>query len=137
VKNAEAESGRPLMGDPMELALLEMARGALSNLGSHARLDEISFDTDRMRQSVVYAMPQGAMLYCKGAPESVLALCSAVAVAGGIGLIDHTARERIIRAQEAMAELGLRVLAFASRKIPAGCERGKLERDLIFQGRRA
>jgi calcium-translocating P-type ATPase len=133
VKNVEAGAGGPLIGDPMEVALVEMGRRVLPCSASHSRLDEISFDSDRMRQSVVYATPEGTMLYCKRAPESVLALCTRSAV-NGIVPLDQAAREEIIHAQEAMAENGLRVLASASRSVPAGCDRDKLERDLVFQG---
>ena len=62
-------------GDPMEVALLESAPpdGAI-----FPRLDEIPFDTERKRMSVICDTPQGHMLYCKGAPETVLPLCSAM-----------------------------------------------------------
>jgi len=46
------------------------------------RLDEIPFDTERKRMSVICATPQGHMLYCKGAPESVLPLCSEMLLQG-------------------------------------------------------
>jgi magnesium-transporting ATPase (P-type) len=54
-------------GDPMEAALLESAPldGKL-----FPRIDEIPFDTERKRMSVICDTPQGYMLYCKGAPES-------------------------------------------------------------------
>jgi calcium-translocating P-type ATPase len=134
VKNVEAAASGPLIGDPMEVALVEMGQRVMPCSASHSRVDEISFDSDRMRQSVVYAMPEGTMLYCKGAPESVLALCARSATVNGVVPLDQAAREEIIHAQEAMAENGLRVLAFASRGVPAGCDRDKLERDLVFQG---
>jgi magnesium-transporting ATPase (P-type) len=61
-------------GDPMEVALLEAVPpgGAM-----FPRIDEIPFDTERKRMSVICDTPQGLVLYCKGAPETVLPLCSA------------------------------------------------------------
>ena len=47
-------------------------------LADYQRLDEIPFDTDRKRMSVLCATPQGRMLYCKGALETVLAACDFV-----------------------------------------------------------
>ena len=67
-----------LLGDPMEVALAGMGRQIVGALADHQRIDEIPFDTDRKRMSVLCATPQGHMLYCKGAPETVLAACEFV-----------------------------------------------------------
>jgi sodium/potassium-transporting ATPase subunit alpha len=134
LKNTEPGTGGTLIGDPMEVALAEVGRKVLSLSAVPLRLNEISFDSDRMRQSVVHAMPEGAVLFCKGAPEAVLPLCNRAVIDGVIVLLDQTAREKIIRSQEAMAEDGLRVLAFASRSVAAACDRETLEQDLVFQG---
>ncbi len=75
LKTTIKEGKSVLLGDPMEIALVEMAGRLMPDLPALRRLDEIPFDTDRMRQSVVVAAPQGPVLYCKGAPESVLPLC--------------------------------------------------------------
>ena len=66
---------RPLLGDPIEVALVEWARKLVPELPACRRVDEISFDSNRMRQSVIYDMRDGRTLFCKGAPEVVLALC--------------------------------------------------------------
>lgn len=134
LKNAEMGSAGPLMGDPMEVALVEMGRKLLSLSTIPQRLHEIPFDSDRMRQAVVYAMPEGAVLYCKGAPEAVLPFCDRSVIDGVITPLDQAARERIVHAQEAMAEDGLRVLAFASKSTVAACEGEELEQDLVFLG---
>ena len=97
----------------MEIALVEMAQRALPRLPAYQRLDEISFDADRMRLSTVHAMPEGPTLYCKGALESVLPLCSKILTDGDTRPLDSKLRAKILAAQESMAEQGLRVLAFA------------------------
>jgi len=132
------ESGSPgdtaLLGDPMEVALVDMALLLNSATPVYPRLDEIPFDSDRMRLSTVQQAPDGPALYCKGAPESVLPLCQQALIAGKIQPLGAEARLSIVAAQDAMAQRGLRVLAFAYRKLAAGYEREALETDLVFAG---
>ena len=101
-------------GDPMEVALLE---GVPSNGVIFPRLDEIPFDTERKRMSVICATPQGHMLYCKGAPESVLPLCSAMLLQGKLLPLDEASRTKLLSAHEDMTERGLRVIALAYRSL--------------------
>jgi sodium/potassium-transporting ATPase subunit alpha len=111
---------RKLVGDPMEVALAGMGRQVVGELADHKRLDEIPFDTDRKRMSVLCATPQGRMLYCKGAPETVLAACDFVRFDAGIAPLDSAATTRLLAAQRQMAEAGLRVLAFAHCAVEDG-----------------
>jgi magnesium-transporting ATPase (P-type) len=53
---------------------------------------------------------------------------------GRVAPLDAEARAAVVQAQEAMARKGLRVLAFAFRKLAAGYDRERLEEDLIFAG---
>ena len=116
-------------GDPMEVALLESvpADGAI-----FPRLDEIPFDTERKRMSVICDTPQGHMLYCKGAPETVLPLCSALWQEGGVAPLDEAGRAALRAVQEEMAQRGLRVLALAYRAVPLQAE--AREAEMIFAG---
>ena len=129
--------GKPaFLGDPMETALVEMALPFISDAPVLPRLDEIPFDTDRMRLSTVHQGPEGPVLYCKGAPESVLPLCQYILSAGLIHPLSVEAKANIVQAQDAMAKQGLRVLAFAYRNLAVACDakREKLEEDLVFAG---
>jgi magnesium-transporting ATPase (P-type) len=64
------QRGQPvLLGDPMEIALVETARRFLSVLPDCKKLDEIPFDVSRMRLSTVHATPDGPTLFCKGPPR--------------------------------------------------------------------
>jgi len=117
------------LGDPMEVALLE---GVPSNGVIFPRLDEIPFDTERKRMSVICATPQGHMLYCKGAPESVLPLCSAMLLQGKILPLDEASRTKLLSAHEDMTERGLRVIALAYRSLPQHA--AEPETELIFAG---
>ncbi|MDE2309986.1 MAG: cation-transporting P-type ATPase, partial [Betaproteobacteria bacterium] len=107
-QNAEAV----WLGDPMEVALLQ---GAPSGGAIFPRIDEIPFDTERKRMSVICDTPEGHMLYCKGAPESVLPLCSEMLLQGKRRPLDEASRTSLLGAHEQMTEQGLRVIALAYR----------------------
>lgn len=93
-------------GDPTDVALLSMAHKAgwkrEASLASHARLNEIPFEPERRFAASYHARDGLPRVYVKGAPEQVLAMCQTA---------DWT---DTLRAAEAMASRGLRVLAFAS-----------------------
>jgi sodium/potassium-transporting ATPase subunit alpha len=134
LRDTGERSGNAFLGDPMEIALVDMARQVLSGPSAYPRLDEIPFDADRMRLSAVHAMPEGPTLYCKGALESVLPLCSRILMDGDTPPLDHGLQVQILAAQETMAEQGLRVLAFAYRLVGHQWKRECLEQDLVFAG---
>ncbi len=132
LKSVDAHGQNTLMGDPMEVALAGMGRQVAGELADHQRLDEIPFDTDRKRMSVLSATPQGRMLYCKGAPETVIAACDFVRFDAGIVPLDPAARTRLLAAQRQMAEAGLRVMAFAHRAVGDGMPTA--ERGMVLSG---
>jgi magnesium-transporting ATPase (P-type) len=118
-------------GDPMEVALLQ---GTPPDGAVFSRIDEIPFDTERMRMSVICDTPQGNMLYCKGAPESVLPLCSEMLLQGKRLPLDEASRASLLGAHEQMTERGLRVIALAYRNLPENTAAGQRESELIFTG---
>src|SRR5512139_3981326 len=132
LKEVNSHGNHEWLGDPMEVALAAMGRQAAGTLDGYARLDEIPFDTDRKRMSVLCETPQGRMLYCKGALEKVLAACDYVQLDAGIAPLDADAKTRLLAAQDEMAEAGLRVLAFAHGPIDGGLPAE--ERGLTLSG---
>ena len=125
-------SGHRWLGDPMEIALVEMAQASPDV--ALPRIDEMAFDTDRKRLSTVHASAAGSVLYCKGALETVLPLCAAVETAHGTAALSVAERERIRAAESALAGDGMRVLAFAFRNLPVGAPREQWEHELVFAG---
>jgi len=134
LRETRARGSNAFLGDPMEIALLEMARRILREPSTSRRLDEIPFDAERMRLSTVHAMPTGPTLYCKGALESVLPLCKRILIDGATLTLDAELHQRVLAAHEKMAEQGLRVLAFGYRLLDPRDTHETLEQDLVFAG---
>ena len=129
------QHGEPvLLGDPMEIALVETAQRFLSAIPDCKKLDEIPFDVSRMRLSTVHATPDGPTLFCKGAPEMVLPLCDRILTSVDVRRLDSQLRSKVDKAQEAMAAQGLRVLAMSYRPLDSRWQRPQVEEDLIFAG---
>jgi magnesium-transporting ATPase (P-type) len=134
VKEAEKEGRKELLGDPMEIALVRMASEAIPDLVAFPKVDEIPFDSDRKRLSTLHQTPQGFVLYTKGALETLLPLCHRVQIGAEIYPLTSELREKFLKAQESMADGGLRVLAFAYRSIPEGYGRQQWEEEMILSG---
>ncbi|MEI7843692.1 MAG: cation-transporting P-type ATPase, partial [Gallionellaceae bacterium] len=130
---AVGEDGRKkLLGDPMEIALASMGQQVIGEMADYKRIDEIPFDTDRKRMSVLSENLQGKILYCKGAPETVIAACDFIQLDAGIVPLDPAAKNRLLAAQDQMTEAGLRVLAFSHCIIKDGLP--SEERGMILSG---
>lgn len=121
------------LGDPMEVALVELAQSFLGELPDFAKFDEIPFDAERKRISTLHDTPKGKFLYCKGAPEILLPRCKLLQTSDGLVVLDASWRSKIIATQQQMADKGLRVLALASRKLD-GLEIGDLEQEMVMTG---
>jgi magnesium-transporting ATPase (P-type) len=126
-------------GDPMEAALIVLAVKAgfdhVKLKRSLPRIDEIPFDAEHRYMATLHHDHQGNHFACvKGAPERVLAMCSHQADGEGERLLDRQYWER---AADRMAEAGHRVLAVASRRLPATTHElvySDVERGLTLEG---
>lgn len=99
---------------PMDEAIL---RGCTPSLDAVQKLDEIPFDFERRRLSVVVKRGNETLLVAKGAPEFVITQCTQYLVDGVAHALDDDARNRIQRVFDAYARQGLRVLAIAWREV--------------------
>ncbi len=134
-------------GDPTETALLKAAREALGDIPAK-RLFEIPFDSDRKMMTIGCVREGGTTAFSKGALERILPLCSHIMINGERKPLEDVNREDIIHADHELMDLGLRVLAFASKELPApapsslvkenaGGEEvvsSELEKDMAFLG---
>ena len=128
-------AGKPeFLGDPMEIALVRLAKTCLGETISYPKINEVPFDTDRKRLSTVHQTTDGPVLYCKGALEMLLPLCTHVQLGEKIVPVNGDIQQAFINALEKMASEGLRVLAFAWRELKVGHDVGSEEHDLILSG---
>lgn len=124
--NASLETGLP---SPLDDAILEARTPELSHL---RKLAEIPFDFVRRRVSVVVDGPAECRLITKGAFHQVLEACTKLADGS---VLDATRRAELERCYAAWTRRGIRVLAVASRTVPAQSTHGREdEHDLTFNG---
>jgi magnesium-transporting ATPase (P-type) len=134
------ERGWTILGDPTEGALLVLARKAgldvETELRRTSRLHEIPFDSRRKRMSVVDRERDGNRVWAKGASSEILPRCTRIALDGGERELTEADRRSLEHEVDELAGQGLRVLAFATRKLPPGTPREAeaVERELVFLG---
>lgn len=124
-----------LSGSPTEGALVTLAmKGWSPEPNPGAVIGEAPFTSERKRMSVLAAGREGGwILHVKGAPEIVLARSTQVIAAGGEVPLDEAGRADLVRAYEAAASEGRRIIAVARKSLP-GPEMPGDETDLTFLG---
>jgi Mg2+-importing ATPase len=95
---------------PLDAAILK--RGGVAGDG-YRKIDEIPFDFERRRLSIVVEDSGGRLLITKGAPEGVVACCAAYEVDGRRVPLDEAARARCEATYRELSAQGSRVLAVA------------------------
>lgn len=138
-------------GDPTEIAIqvfasrfnwnrLRLSQGESSQWREIA---EFPFDSDVKKMSVIFEERESKKqwLFTKGAVERVLTSCPKYAVGDEIKDFPEEVKEDVLRNMEALARLGLRVLALASKTDirhvnhnEAELNRAEFEQDLVFRG---
>jgi magnesium-transporting ATPase (P-type) len=126
-------------GDPMEGALLAFAGKAGLDLdhivAEFPRLDAIPFDPrHRFMASLHRTVAAHPVAMVKGAPERLLGMCRTQLDGERERPLDEPAWRR---AAESIAARGQRVLAFATRVMPAGCSAldfADVEGELVMLG---
>ncbi|WP_329296776.1 cation-transporting P-type ATPase [Streptomyces pseudovenezuelae] len=132
--------GWRVLGDTTEGAILVAAAKAGLDLtaeeASTPRVTEFPFDSTRKLMSTVHRDPHGGHhAYVKGAPQELLARCSAAVWKGERRPLTEELRAAVISANDELAAQGLRVLATASRSLPDGRPtQDEAESDLTLLG---
>lgn len=116
--NAALETG---IDNPLDAAIVAAGERAGFAAGPARKIDEIPYDFERRRLTVVVAPPgvDGHLLVTKGAYASVLAQCTGVRSAGSVQPLDGDWRMRLDHYHDTRGRDGVRVLAVASRVLPA------------------
>jgi sodium/potassium-transporting ATPase subunit alpha len=138
-KRVRRSDGRfAVTGDPTEVALLEFAIDhGLAHRPPLRRMGELAFDADRKRMSTLHWSEGRLVAFTKGAPESVLALCTGLLIHGESVTLSPAERMSILNQSRLFAEQAYRVLAVATRDVahqPEHIEVETIENDLTFLG---
>ena len=140
--DAELDESGKVTGEPTEAALVAWANklGAdKTTLKAHfLRCGEAPFDSTRKLMSTVHVSGSGCIQYTKGAPDVLIGKCAYYIDSDGrrVPMTDEY-RAEILRANKAMADRALRVLACAERvwdAKPVNFEPETLEQELCFMG---
>ena len=135
-------AGSAPAGDPTEVALLEMAAAAGADVTTATREARrrrlFRFDPKLKLMSVVDQRGGRLVVSVKGAPEEVMARVTRILVDGAEPPVTDGYRARVAGVMEGYGRQGLRVLALARRRLPAGSAvptaRAEAERDLCLIG---
>lgn len=102
------------------------------------KIDEVPFDFERRRVSVLLDKGNGRLLVVKGASEEIIGLCTHYEEQGNAEQIplDKTSRERIHAQHIALEKQGFRVLGIAWREVPPDHPHAVIgdEMELVFAG---
>ncbi|MEQ2129894.1 calcium-translocating P-type ATPase, SERCA-type [Caldanaerobacter subterraneus KAk] len=145
VKKESIKIGREVLeedkyiGDPTEAAIFSFSlKSGISQdfLNKIKRIEEIPFDSERKRMTVIVEIDGEKYAYTKGAPDVILELCSFKYVNGKEVPLTPFDKKRALDVNESFGKEALRVLAFAYKKLPPKSPiiAEFVERDLVFVG---
>ena len=125
-------------GDPTEVALVEFAIAhGLAHRPPLRRMGELAFDADRKRMSTLHWKEGRLVAFTKGAPESVLGLCTHFKIHDDTKCMTPDERAHLLKQSRLFAEQAYRVLAVAMRDVthqPEHIEVETIEHGLTFLG---
>jgi Ca2+-transporting ATPase len=133
-----------IQGDPTEAAFL-VAEAKIAGLQEERtsrfeRVGEIPFTSERKLMSTLEQDIEGELglaVVTKGAPDVLLARCTAERVRGEVRPLSDARRADVLAEVERLAGLALRTLAVAYRPLSEGArppEDESLERELVYLG---
>ncbi|MBD3812577.1 MAG: magnesium-translocating P-type ATPase [Betaproteobacteria bacterium] len=128
--NSQFETG---IRSPLDEAILAHTH---IDVSTWRKIDEVPFDFERRRVSVLLEHGAAHSLFVKGSPEDVLRLCTHYEDADALPPLDDAARERALALFETLSRDGFRVLGIAWRQIPPHQDHAVVtdESELVFCG---
>ena len=107
------------LGDPTELALLDLARRFYLERPELERrvprLDEIAFDSDRKMMTTLHRAGGSTVSYTKGSPDEILKRCGTILLNGRVVPLDAGKRREIDTALQTLSAKALRLLALGMK----------------------
>jgi Mg2+-importing ATPase len=107
------------------------------DVSAWTKIDEVPFDFERRRVSVLVQRPGARRLVVKGAPEDILRLCTHYENGSGATAdLDDAAHRQLCALFDSLGEEGFRVLGIAWRDVPTDHPHAVVsdESELVFAG---
>jgi P-type Mg2+ transporter len=105
------------------------------DIHAYQKVDEIPFDFERRRVSIVVEHESERLLITKGAPESTMPVCSGYELNGQQQPLDDASRARCEATYRELCAKGFRMLAVAYSAVPRqDVYRAGDEKDLVLAG---
>ncbi len=125
------------IGEPTEAALVVAAYKAWIQPEEQLKSSvEFSFNSQRKRMTVIETADSAFIAHVKGAPEVILERCTRVLENGEEKEFSEQDSKQAIDTIQRFADMGLRTLALARRKLPLGfpLDENQIERELTLLG---
>ncbi|MCL6708319.1 magnesium-translocating P-type ATPase [Pseudomonas sp. R2.Fl] len=133
--NAAFESG---IDNAMDAAITTAGEAAGLSTEGYAKIDEVPYDFVRRRLTIAVAetaAPDRHLLVSKGAFANILEICTRVADGASVAPLDEAARAKLEAVFRRESDKGFRVLALATRDVPAGPRHERdAEEEMTFRG---
>ncbi len=118
--------------NPLDIAIL---RHDHPDVQSYIKIDEIPFDFERKRSSVVVDKNGQHLLITKGAPENILNICNSYEVNGQHFDMDKATYQKCTELFQSLCTQGFRILAVAYRNsLQQQAYHAEDEKNLTFSG---
>jgi P-type Mg2+ transporter len=118
--------------NPLDAAVLQHDQ---PDIHAYQKIDEIPFDFERRRVSIVVQHESKRLLISKGAPESMMPVCSTYELNGKQQPLDAASRTRAEATYRDLCAKGFRMLAVAYAAVPQqAVYRVADEKDLVLAG---
>ncbi len=131
--NAHLQVG---MRNPLDDALIASGTTLTARAAAYQLIDEIPYDFERKRLSVVVAAPDGTRtMVTKGAYERMVAVCDRLMLGARIEILDDRRHQELDERMAAWSAQGFRVLGLATK--PVGQQKTfepEDEHALLFRG---
>lgn len=133
----EGEEKKKALGDPIEIALIQLANTSDTALettkSQYERIAEIPFNSDTKTMATLHQSANGYFVAAKGSVEHLLEKCTKTQSGIAINELNEDEKKYILDTSETMAMQGLRVLAFAYSE-GQDIDKEDYLKDLIYVG---
>lgn len=104
---------------PLDAAILRHGEQQNADISAYRKVDELPFDFERRRLSIVIQDGDERLMITKGAPESVIEICTSYEVHGAEQPLSGDMRRQCETTYQQFSAKGYRTLAVAYRHVPA------------------